>query len=361
VAGVIGAVGNNGIGVSGVCWRVKIMACKALDNIGEGYDDEIIAAIRWAADHGAKIINISVESDPGQAEDTLLAQAIDYARQTTGALVVCAAGNTGINVDSNPIWPGSLPNDNVINVANSNRADSMTYNTANGVAYLGNYGPASVDLAAPGEDILSLKAGNDYQYMSGTSMAAPVVAGAAALLLARHPAFDYRQLKGYLVRYCDNLGFPVLSGGRLNVASSLAAADSGLAWDVPTTPAAATPTGSDSKGGGGGCFIATAAYGSPLAGEVRLLSLFRDRFLLGNPLGRPIVAAYYSLSPPAARYIAQRAWLRPMVRATLRPVLPLAGAAMDDPLLLALLGTLGLVAALGGIRGRLTARRLPPN
>jgi thermitase len=328
IAGVIGAVGNNGIGVAGVCWQVQIMALKALGSDGTGSDATVAAAITYAANNGAQVINLSMESDaPDGPLSPLLEEAITYA-QERDVLVVCAAGNYGVNVDISPVYPGSFPEDNILSVASTTTTDSLAYDS--------DWGLTSVDLAAPGESILSLSAADSYDALRGTSLAAAVTSGAAALLLAAHPDLSYRQLKGYLIHYCDDAGLPVLSRGRLNVAEALSAADNGLPWDAASR---------SSSEGGGGCFIATAAFRSPLAGEVRLLYAFRDRWL-NNPLGRPLVAAYYLLSPPAARYIRERPWLPPLVRAVLRPALPLVRVSLAAPALLGcLLGALGIAAA----------------
>jgi thermitase len=328
VAGIIGALGGNVIGVSGVCWRVKIMAVKALgpDTTPHGdygyqpwgTEQQLADAIEYAVSHGADIINLSMEADEaGQ----VLSDAVRDA-QNAGVLLVCAAGNSGRDSDEEPTYPGCLSYDNIVNVACSTQGDALTYYS--------NYGTGSVDLAAPGSSILSLEAGNSYQYMGGTSMSAAVVSGAAALLLAANSHLDYRELKDCLVNHCEpiqDLDQLVASGGRLDLEAAMEAA-------------ASIEPHSASSSKGGGCFIATAAYGSPLAGQVRLLSAFRDRWL-ANPVGRPLVAAYYRLGPAPARYISERSWLPPLVRVVLRPLLPAAWAGLVCP------GLLGL-ALLGG-------------
>jgi subtilisin family serine protease len=317
VAGIIGAVGDNGLGLTGVCWRVQIMAVKALDENGDGDSATVAAAIDWAADRGADIINLSLESD-AETEDLVLREAIEE----SGVLVVCAAGNSGVDIDESPVYPGSSDCDNIINVANSNSGDTL--------AFWSNYGEDSVDLAAPGQSLWSLDLSPvDYSTLSGTSMAAAVVSGAAALLLAAEPGLSHAQLKRYLIESCDDLGLPVASGGRLNLAAAISAASR------------ATSSNDDD---GGGCFIATAAYGSPLAREVRWLRAFRDHFLT-NPLGLPALRAYYRLGPPPARYIIERGWLRPLVRSAIYPAIPVVRAALGAPWLLATLPA-GLFIAL---------------
>jgi hypothetical protein len=232
VSGIIGALGDNTIGVAGVCWQVQIMALKVLGPDGTGTELNIAAAIHWAANHGASIINLSLGGDES---GDVMDEAVRYAAQT-GITVVCAAGNDSINNDVTPFYPAALPEPNIISVASTGHSDALSS--------FSNYGLNTTSLAAPGEDILSLKAGDAYEVLSGTSMAAPLVSGAAALLLAAHPDFDYHQVKGYLVRYCKAENLPVLSGGRLDLAASVAAAGSGLPWGLPVaadvTPKPAT-------------------------------------------------------------------------------------------------------------------------
>ena len=320
VAGVIGAVGDNGLQVSGVCWRVRIMALKALDENGDGTTATVAAAITWAAAHGAQLINLSLEAEE-PVEDAALREAM----RDSGVLIVCAAGNSGLNVDTDPVYPGSSELANVINVANSNSSDNLVASS--------NYGEVSVDLAAPGQAIWGL----DETLLSGTSVSAAVVSGAAALILAAQPGLHYSTLKAHLIDTCDGARLAVVSGGRLNVAAALAAASQSVA--------------SSGDGDGGGCFIATAAYGSPLRREIRWLSAFRDRWLAG-PAGRPLLSAYSRLGPPAARFLAERPALRPLVRATIAPTVPLARAAVTAPwLLVALAGALMGLACMGRADG----------
>ncbi len=327
VAGIIGARGNNGLGGSGVCWRVRLMALKALNSDGQGYESDIVDAVNYAVQHGADVINLSLEAD---GVGPVMREAMDYAEQA-GVLVVCAAGNDQADADKDPVYPGCLPNGNIINVASSGADDTLVISS--------NYGVTSVDVAAPGDWLWTLSAGNDYDdNLAGTSMAAAVVSGAAALLWAAHPELSCAQVRGYLILYCQEAGLPVVSAGRLDLAASLAAANAGLPWQVSVSSESGSGSGASH---GGGCFIATAAYGSPLAPQVRLLRAVRDRWLLGSP-AEPLVGLYYRLGPAPARFVRERGWLPPLVRAALLPTLPLARAGLEHPL--GLLG--GLVAAL---------------
>jgi subtilisin family serine protease len=180
VAGTIAARGNNGIGISGVCWRTKIMAVKIFDN---AYDDVIVRGIKYAADNGADVLNNSWGSNGRDPSNPLLEDAIDYA-VALGCIPVFAAGNN---------------NDDVAyySPSNYNKVISVAATDANGQkAYFSNYG--ANDLAAPGVDILSLAPGGGIQLMSGTSMACPHVAGACALLLSANPNLTLSQIRNIL-------------------------------------------------------------------------------------------------------------------------------------------------------------------
>ena len=158
-------------------------------------------------------------------------------------------------------------------------------------------------------------AGTEYIFMSGTSMAAPHVAGLAALLWSYDGSLTMAQVKTRILQGVDpkpSLSGKVSSGGRINAYNAL------MNQGVPSsTPVSSTPSGGG--GGGGGCFIATAAYGSPMQPCVVILQKFRDVYLLGNRPGRAFVALYYRYSPSAARLIAERPVLRRTVALCLLP------------------------------------------
>ncbi|MFH0809084.1 MAG: S8 family serine peptidase, partial [Pseudomonadota bacterium] len=323
VAGIIGAAGNNALGVSGVCWRVQIMPLKVLGQDGEGSEFDVAEAVRWAADHGAKIINLSMEREASPQEPQLgaLETAIATAR-SHGILVVTAAGNgnggnVGINLDSAAlkVYPGCFDEANILNVAATTGADRLLASS--------NYGKTYVDIAAPGASIWSTidrEATPPYALFSGTSMAAAVVSGTAALIWAERPELTLSEMKDLLISGCQAHDLPVGSGGILNAASALGAED------PPPPPA-------KKHDSGGGCFVATAAYGSSLAGEVRALREFRDRRLLLLPGGPWLVGAYYRLGPPGARYIGQKPWLRASVRVALMPTVAAARLSLKHPFL----------------------------
>ncbi|OWK43728.1 S8 family serine peptidase [Fimbriiglobus ruber] len=220
VAGILGAAGNNGIGVAGVDWNVQIMALKFMGSDGTGYTSNAVRAMDFAVSHGAKIIN---ESWGGATGDPTLAAAIARA-QAAGVIVVTAAGNGGTNNDTTGFYPADYiaQSNNVVTVA---ATDSN-----NNLASFSNYGANTVMLAAPGVNILSTLPGNTYGYMTGTSMATPFVSGALALLWDDHPTWSYEQVIAKLKASVDplpSLAGKTITGGRLDVAKLL---------DAPVSP-----------------------------------------------------------------------------------------------------------------------------
>ncbi len=190
-AGTIGAVGNNSKGLVGVCWKVEIMALKFLNSAGSGDSANAAKCIDYARKQGAQILNNSYQD--GNAS-TALKEAITRARKAN-ILCVAAAGNKLNKYDNSPSYPASFTHRNIISVA--------AITNTNRLAYFSKHGKESVDLAAPGQAINSTVPGNRYRFMKGTSMAAPHVAGAAALVLA-HRAYRHLsplQVKSLLMRY----------------------------------------------------------------------------------------------------------------------------------------------------------------
>ncbi len=196
-AGIIGAVGNNGIGVCGVNWNVKLLAVRAGFRTvsGDGFlqDDDCAAGIVYAADMGAQVINLSWGDN---VYSPIIADACQYA-YNKGAILVAAAGNTPLPYLSYPAKLGTT-----ISVAAVNRNRN--------IAGFSSFGP-DLDLVAPGEEVLSTyeaKAPNQYVRMSGTSMAAPYVTGAIALLLGLNPGLSQHEVRSRLLDSCDDLGTP---------------------------------------------------------------------------------------------------------------------------------------------------------
>ena len=195
VAGIIGAQGNNSVGITGVNWEAQVMGLKFLDGNGEGNTADAANAIDFAVDHGARVINASWG---GPSFSHALYSAIRRASEH-GVLVVAAAGNDGVNADSSPDYPAAFDLPNVISVAATDRSDRLVD--------FSNYGAKSVDLAAPGDDVYStvpsVSDPSGYAAFSGTSMAAPFVAGAAALYLSKYPQATVDQLRAALLGSVD--------------------------------------------------------------------------------------------------------------------------------------------------------------
>jgi subtilisin family serine protease len=221
VAGTIAAVGNNGIGVIGVAWQAQVMAVKGLDDQGYGLDSTLAPAILYAVNNGADVIS---NSWSGAGTSQTIADAIAYA-YSLGAVVVAAAGNN--NDDALNYYPGNLPD--VITVAASDHNDV--------IAYFSNWG-TKIDVAAPGVDILSLRAAGTsmgtpvdayYTRADGTSMATPHVSGLAALILSQHPIYineDVRQALRASATDLGQAGFdPTFGYGRIDAAAALALPD----------------------------------------------------------------------------------------------------------------------------------------
>jgi thermitase len=208
-AGIIGAAGNNGKGITGVNWRVKIMPLKFMNSAGSGYVSDAAEAIWYAKQNGA---DIASNSYGGTGSSQTLKDAIDG----TGIVMVCAAGNSGSNNDQTPVYPASYSSPNIIAVAATGRTDAL--------ASFSNYGASSVDVAAPGVDILSTFPGGGYTMMSGTSMATPQVAGIAGLLLSVRPDLTPAQVKDAILTGVDQktgLSTKVVSNGRVNAYRAL--------------------------------------------------------------------------------------------------------------------------------------------
>jgi subtilisin family serine protease len=216
-AGIVGAAGNNGKGVAGVNWNVRLMALKFISQAGEGTTAGAVECFSYVVMMKQRGVNVRVTNNSyGGDDDFALKDAMDTAGDA-GILNVCAAGNSASNIDVNPFYPASFVSPSIITVAASDRDDNPASFT--------NYGPTSVDLAAPGVTVIStVSDGPMYAYLSGTSMSAPHVAGAAALLLAQYPNSSVGLLKATLINTVDVLpqwSGKVASGGRLNVARAL--------------------------------------------------------------------------------------------------------------------------------------------
>jgi subtilisin family serine protease len=214
VAGIVAARSNNALGVAGTCWSSKLLPVKFMDKRGNGSIAALVDGLEYAVRQGVKIVNCSFGST---ANASTLRQAVSYA-QRHGVLLVVAAGNDGANVDKRPVYPAAYSNSNVLAVAATTETDEL--------ASFSDFGARSVDLGAPGQDILSTYLGGGYKVLSGTSMAAPYAAGVAALLRKQAPAATAADLRFAIRSTADplpSLAGRVGSGGRLDAARALAA------------------------------------------------------------------------------------------------------------------------------------------
>ncbi len=217
VAGIIGAQGNNSLGVTGVNWTTSIAAFKFLNQYGTGQVSDLVNAIDAAVQMKAQGVNIRIlnASFASASMSTALFEAITNAN-TNDILFVAAAANSSSNNDVNPVYPANYSIPNVMAVAATDNGDNL--------APFSNYGPQRVHLGAPGVDIESTVLNNGYAFLSGTSMAAPHVAGAAALVLSKCP-LNTAALKTVLLESVDpvpSLTGKTVTGGRLNVERALA-------------------------------------------------------------------------------------------------------------------------------------------
>ena len=218
-AGTVGAVGNNGLGVTGVCWNVKLAALKIGSASGSISVTAAINAINYCVGKGIKVSN---HSWGGGAYSSALDSAITNARNA-GHILVCASGNGGSdgrgdNNDSIPSYPASYAQDNIIAVA--------AVDNDNKLATFSNFGASSVDLAAPGVTIASSynSSTSSYVYLDGTSMATPHVTGAVALVWSKNPTWTYSQVRSKILsttKALSSLTGKCTSGGCLNVNNAI--------------------------------------------------------------------------------------------------------------------------------------------
>jgi subtilisin family serine protease len=221
VAGTLGMVGNNGVGATGVNWHTQIMALKTDAGSGNPISD-LILAYDYVTMMRGRGVNVRVINNSNGAALPLMQSwkdAIDRAGQA-GILFAAAAGNDANDNDATPFYPASFDSPHVISVAATDSDDR--------IADFSCWGATSVDLAAPGVDVWSTYPNNSYGYSSGTSMATPHVAGAAALVWSAHPELSVAEVKARLLAGADPIGDiganasrPTVTSGRLNVRNAL--------------------------------------------------------------------------------------------------------------------------------------------
>ncbi len=220
VAGIIGAKGNNLMGTAGVCWDVKLVALKFLDNRNIGFDAHAVECINYALELRENGYNLRVLNNSwGQLTPSNFSQVISDAISSTnkaGMVFVAATGNNGRDIDGSPFYPASYGFPNIISVAATDRDDNLSG--------FSNWGELSADIGAPGTEIFSTTMDGGYSAFSGTSMAAPFVSGAVALMLTVDNTLTVAEIKDYLLSYGDPvsaLTAKCVSGKRLNIKRSL--------------------------------------------------------------------------------------------------------------------------------------------
>jgi subtilisin family serine protease len=240
LAGTIGAVGNNGTGVAGINWNIQLMPVKFLNDSGYGSIAQFIAGLNYAVAHGAKISNNSWDGAPYSQD---LYDAIANAR-AHGQIFVAAAGNAASNLDNSPSYPASFALDNIVTVAATDQNDKL--------ASFSNYGPHSVELAAPGVNILSTNPGKSYGLRTGTSMAVPHVVGVLALVWTLRPEWNYLQVINQVLSTVDKLPAltgKLVTGGRLDAFAAVKVPPRTATATTTVKAAALTPAPSANGGG----------------------------------------------------------------------------------------------------------------
>ena len=282
VAGTIGAVGNNGAGVAGVNWSVRLMPLKFLGANGAGDAADAVRAVLYASSMGAVVTNNSWGGDEySQALADAIAQADSH-----GSLFVAAAGNSFSDNDVTANYPSNYDLPNVVAVAATTNRDAR--------AWFSNYGAKTVDLGAPGASILSTWPGNSYRSLDGTSMAAPHVTGAVALAKAAFPTASGEGIKALLLRTVDpntSLTGRTSTGGRLNVGNAVSCAGAPQVWlDSPASPFSANVGDSVEVrvlagrcGDPAGVSVSAAVNGEPLALVPRGDGLYTGSFTPSAP------------------------------------------------------------------------------
>ena len=218
-SGIAGAEGDNGIGITGVNWKVEIMPLKFMGKGGYGSTKDAIEAINYVIKRKRDGVNVRVISASwGSRQKSRALEEVIRRAGDEGILFVAAAGNNSENADRFPHYPSGYQLPNVLAVAALDRRDEL--------ARFSNYGAKSVHVAAPGAEILSTWLGDSYREASGTSMATPMVAGVAALVLSCEPNLSVAELKERLMSTSDSIATlqgKVVSGGRVNAARAVGA------------------------------------------------------------------------------------------------------------------------------------------
>ena len=216
VGGIIAASGGNAVGVTGVCWSARMLPLKFLDETGSGATSDAILAIQYAVRMGAKVANASWGSF---FYSSALRAAIHEAGEH-GLLLITASGNDALDNELHPHYPSDYDLDNIISVTSTDRNDALSF--------FADYGAQSVDLGAPGYDVLSTFPGGRYVRLAGTSMSCAFVSGAACLLWSRAPLMTAGEVKSSILASVDrlpSLAGKTVTGGRLNLRRMVSSLD----------------------------------------------------------------------------------------------------------------------------------------
>lgn len=252
ISGIIGAVGNNGIGTSGVAWKVQLMILKVFGDAAGARMADYTDAIHYAINRGARIINASWTIQPSGADDDkpLLRQAIQEA-ESAGILVVTSAGNDGRNIDDDPVFPAAYSLDNILSVGGLKA----------GVAELldeSNFGPGAVKIAANGDALVGPYLSQSYAALTGTSASAALVSGVAALIYSQRPDLPPETVAGIIMNTSvpsDSLAGLIASGGEIDAYASLEAALSVETESAGETSGAPASPEMPSLPSSGGCSL----------------------------------------------------------------------------------------------------------
>jgi subtilisin family serine protease len=228
VAGVIAAATNNGIGVAGVSWNNPIMPLVVIDSTGNGTYSNVASAIQYAADHGARIINISLG---GSVASSTLQSAVNYA-WSKGAVIFAASGNSST---STPMYPAACTNVVAVSATEPNGT----------FATFSDYG-SYIELSAPGDSILTTNSGGGYGYWAGTSFSSPIVAATAALALSVQPGLSASALVNLLEQNADSLGGytgwnQYFGYGQVDAYKTVVAAQNAVVDKTPPTVSISSP------------------------------------------------------------------------------------------------------------------------
>jgi subtilisin family serine protease len=265
VAGIVAAA-QNSRGVVGVAPKAKLMIVKVLADDGAGNTGNVAEGIRYAAANGARVINCSLGSDES---DRRMNEAVKAAGDA-GALIVASAGNDGRNIDTKPNYPAAIPASNLLAVA------STDPDSGRGISEFSNFGRLTVQVAAPGANILSASKTGGWEMKSGTSMAAPMVTGVAALAASVNPRISAVDLRAVLMQNATRSRLPV-AAGYVDALRSALAASHAAGYDTSQPPRlrvlSATRKGNRTK-------VQVAVLGSSAAIRRYRLTLGRKRVAL---------------------------------------------------------------------------------